>query len=306
MKNCMLSVIITTYKRSDTLDRAINSVLCENGDYEVIVVDDNDENSEYRISTENDMQKYLKNNNFLYLKHKKNKNGAAARNTGIKAAHGKYITFLDDDDEFVKDRIPMIIEAMENGADFVCTGIIYKKNGQKVGAKHPNISDKNVQKLQCDILSQKSFIGTGSNMVCRTKLVREIEGFDEEFIRHQDLEFLIRYLEKCKKVVELKEKLVVKNIDSSINFPSFDKLYSVKKMFFSKFQSLISSQDLKIQKEIYKRNINELIKAACNSAKKENIVESIKFAKKYNVYSFIDFNYIYFRACVKRLVKGAK
>lgn len=306
MKNCKLSVIITTYKRNDTLDRAINSVLCENEDYEIIVVDDNDETSEYRINTENDIQKYLKNDNFIYIKHKQNKNGAAARNTGIKASHGKYITFLDDDDEFMKNRIHKVIEAMESGADFVCTGVMYKKNGKIINIKHPNINNKSISRLQCDVLSQKSFIGTGSNMVCKVELVKEIGGFDETFTRHQDIEFLIRYLEKCQNVVELKETLVVKNTDSIMNFPNFDKLYDVKEKFFNKFQSLIWLQNSKVQKEIYKRNINELIKAACNSGKKENIKKSIKIAKKYNVYSFIDFSYIYFRACIKKIVKGVR
>lgn len=306
MKNCMISVIITTYKRNDTLDRAINSVLCEKGDYEVIVVDDNDENSEYRIKTESDIQKYLKNDNFIYLKHKKNKNGAAARNTGIRVAHGKYITFLDDDDEFVKSRIQKVVDAMENGADFVCTGVVYKKNGRIIKVTHPNVNNKSISELQCDVLSQQSFIGTGSNMICKTELVKKINGFDENFIRHQDIEFLIRYLEKCQNIIELKENLVVKNIDSSMNFPSFDKLYDVKKMFFMKFQALISLQDYRVQKKIYTKNINELIKSACNSANKENIVESIKFAKEYNVYSFINFSYIYLRSCIKRLIKGVK
>ena len=106
MEKVLLSIIIPTYKRSENIEKAINSVLKQAGSFELIVVDDNDEDSVFRKHNEEIMQKYLNNyNNFYYLKHKKNMNGATARNTGIKFCHGQYITFLDDDDDFIKDRI---------------------------------------------------------------------------------------------------------------------------------------------------------------------------------------------------------
>ena len=48
----MISVIIPTYKRSENLANAIESVLSQNGDFELIVVDDNDPNTEYRKANE--------------------------------------------------------------------------------------------------------------------------------------------------------------------------------------------------------------------------------------------------------------
>ena len=56
----MVTVIITTYKRADFLERAINSVLNQTyKDFELIVVDDNDSNTEYRKSVEKIMKKYI-------------------------------------------------------------------------------------------------------------------------------------------------------------------------------------------------------------------------------------------------------
>ena len=117
-----LTIIIPTYKRSEFLCRAIDSILKNSGDYEIIVVDDNDEDSTFRRDNEKNLEKYLKNNEIIYLKHKKNKNGAAARNTGIKKARGKYITFLDDDDEFYEDRIKEIYDITQiQEYDFIYT-----------------------------------------------------------------------------------------------------------------------------------------------------------------------------------------
>ena len=58
--NYKVSVIIPTYKRSDFLQRAIDSVLNQSYDnIEIIVVDDNNPNSEYRFRTDEKMKKYV-------------------------------------------------------------------------------------------------------------------------------------------------------------------------------------------------------------------------------------------------------
>ena len=106
----LVSVIIPTYKRLGMLGRAIDSVLNQTyNNIEIIIVDDNNEDSEYRKETERFMKKYDDNIEIKYVKHKQNKNGAAARNTGINNANGVYIAFLDDDDEFSPKKIELQI-----------------------------------------------------------------------------------------------------------------------------------------------------------------------------------------------------
>ena len=77
----LVSVIIATYRRPENLNNAINSVLNQTyPNIELIVVDDNDNNSEYRVSTEKIIDKFSENTKLKYIKHKKNSNGAVARN----------------------------------------------------------------------------------------------------------------------------------------------------------------------------------------------------------------------------------
>ena len=100
-----VSVIIPTYKGSDNLIRAIKSVLNQTyKNIEIIVVDDNDENSIFRKENEERLKSFIDDNKIIYLKHKCNKNGAAARNTGLRKSSGAYITFLDDDDYFLYNK----------------------------------------------------------------------------------------------------------------------------------------------------------------------------------------------------------
>ena len=112
--NELVSIIIPTYKRNEKLKKAIESILKQTyQNIEIIVVDDNNPNTEYRKKNEILMQSYIKNSKVKYIKHEKNKNGAAARNTGINAANGKYIGFLDDDDEFLPTKIEKQVDVLE-------------------------------------------------------------------------------------------------------------------------------------------------------------------------------------------------
>ncbi len=106
--NPTVSVIIPTYNRANLVSRAIKSVLNQTyQDFEIIVVDDcSEDNTEEIVKSFNDSR-------IRYIKHKKNKGGSAARNTGIKRARGKYIAFLDDDDEWLPSKLEKQIMLFE-------------------------------------------------------------------------------------------------------------------------------------------------------------------------------------------------
>ena len=110
-----VSVVIPTYKNRGGLRESINSVISQNYDnlIEIIVVDDNDPDSEFRMSTSLLMQQYADNRLVKYICHDTNKNGAAARNTGIRASCGDYIAFLDDDDLFLSHKLEKQVSYLE-------------------------------------------------------------------------------------------------------------------------------------------------------------------------------------------------
>lgn len=96
----LVSVIICTFNRANLIARAIMNV--QNQTYrntEIIVVNDaSPDNTE-------DVVKAIHDERIRYIRHEKNKGLPAGRNTGIRAAQGKYIAFLDDDDEWRKDKL---------------------------------------------------------------------------------------------------------------------------------------------------------------------------------------------------------
>ena len=114
-QNVLVSVVIPTYSRNETLTRAIDSVLDQSyQNLDIIVVDDNPADSDWRISTEKLMEQYKDNNKVRYLKNEKNLGGSGARNEGIKASKGEYIAFLDDDDVYFKEKIEKQLEVFLN------------------------------------------------------------------------------------------------------------------------------------------------------------------------------------------------
>jgi glycosyltransferase involved in cell wall biosynthesis len=84
------SIIITTYSRPKLLPRAVESALASGADVEVIVVDD--------ASTDATADVCKKLNGIKYIRLDENQGTARARNIGIEASSGDYISFHDDDD----------------------------------------------------------------------------------------------------------------------------------------------------------------------------------------------------------------
>lgn len=289
MKNkYLLSVIIPTYKRSENICRAIDSVLQQKGSFEIIVVDDNGKNSYFQKETEKKLIKYFGLNNFRYIVHDTNKNGAAARNTGIKFATGKYITFLDDDDEFINNRISEFEKKIKKeDLDYLFSGFIIKKNG-KVEKRYLPKSLKPKSELQYDLLCQKSFFGTGSNIICKKDIINKINGFDEIFIRHQDMEFVIRVLDVAQNIGILENYSIVKNIDDNKNVPNYTKFFMVKNRYLEKFKYIINKYDKKKQKKIYKLNYIELVRNSIIMNNKADYKKSINFLKREKLYCLFD------------------
>lgn len=199
MENCpKVSVIIPTYKRPDKLDRAIESVLAQTyQNVDVIVVDDNEPDTEGRKLTEAKMAPYAGNPRVKYIRHEHNKNGSAARNTGARASDGKYIAFLDDDDIFYPEKIEAQVQRLEELPEeyAVCyTDAVCEKENGKIS----KLSEKREGDLYFDALTRELSFLAGSNMFIRKDAFDSIGGFDESFIRSQDKEIVTRLLKKYK------------------------------------------------------------------------------------------------------------
>lgn len=111
----LVSVVIPTYYRNDTLRRALQSVYEQNyNSIEVLVVDDSGEAHGKPVVEEFD--------NVMYIQKDQNDGPQIARTIGIERSHGKYIQLLDDDDRLHEDKLQKQVRKLKRSTD---VGVVY-------------------------------------------------------------------------------------------------------------------------------------------------------------------------------------
>lgn len=271
----LVSVIITTYCNEQYLPRAIESVLHQSySRIEVIVVDDNTPGSEARSATERIMRRYPQ---VIYLRHPENRNGAAARNTGIEAASGEYLAFLDNDDMYFSNHIAECVDAIEK--DKNCAGVLCGVVKVGEGICWDLILPPEGDFVKALFFSETA-LGTGSNLFVRAKTVREIEGFDESFLRHQDVEFAIRLFSRGNTAV-LNEVQIAKGMDGFSNAPDFKRFLETKRHFMNKFERELGALPPNEQNRYYAGQYSALLYTACKAGDKEKINWTVSNLKRY-------------------------
>ena len=188
-----VSVIITTFNRDeDVIDRAIKTVKNQTySNLEIIIVDDNGE--KHPDISEKVKKCALRYEDVVYIRHAKNKGACAARNTGIKAAKGSFLAFLDDDDTWVKDKIALQMNKFSDDVGFVYCGmnVVYENNGKK---ERWEATEK---KNRVVALLKKNYVGNTSCGVVRKTIAEKVHGFDEKLKSGQDQDFWIRLAQVC-------------------------------------------------------------------------------------------------------------
>lgn len=180
-----VSVVIPTYKRnSEMLSRAIFSVLNQSyKNTEIVVIDDNaaPENEHFRTENKKVIKKLLEEyTNIRFIENKKNLGGSLSRNEGINIATGKYVTFLDDDDIFLKQKIEHQVKFMEeNGLNCSFTDLsIFNEKEELIDKRVRNDIKSYERNYLLKYHLTKTISSTETFMVSR-KLLLDIGGFDD-------------------------------------------------------------------------------------------------------------------------------
>lgn len=235
--NGLVSVIIPTYKRPDTVVRAVESVLSQTyKNIECIVVNDNEKNDAYSMELYDVLRPFTDGYKIVLLEQEHHINGAAARNCGIKNAKGEFVAFLDDDDWWEEDKIAKQVDFIRKQSDdcgAVSTLATYYK-GDEVIRKTTAYKDG---KIYVPIMAREFDVITCSLLVKRTAL-DETGYFDEKLKRHQEIQ-LLAYLTERYSLKLLPEHLTCVCIDDSINRPNADVLVQRKLEFFESVKPVL-------------------------------------------------------------------
>src|SRR5262249_38770907 len=103
-----VSVITPCYNRARSIAAAIESVQCQTvQDWELVVVDDGSADN-----LEETIQDYSDDVRIRLVRHAYSRGEPAARNTGIAAAHGRFVAFLDSDDLWLPEKLARQVAAV--------------------------------------------------------------------------------------------------------------------------------------------------------------------------------------------------
>ena len=195
-----VTVIIPTYNRSNCLPRAIDSVLEQTiADFELIVVDDGSTDDTRAVVTEYDDQRVS------YIAHERNRGQTAAFNTGLEAADGEYVAFLDSDDELSPTFLETTIRAVRTEPND-CAGSCVTLQA------HYDHADKDDELLPVPSImngmdSIDSEIPRTGGLLLRANAVDSIGRFDEEISYNNDVDYWIRLFQNGYYLIGISEPL---------------------------------------------------------------------------------------------------
>lgn len=182
-----VSVVIPTCNRADFLKAAIESVLKQTfQDFEIIVVDDasRDQTAEVMAGFQDPR--------IHYIRHETNKGQGRTRNAGIEQASGEYVALLDDDDEWLPEKLEKQVSLLDSSADAV--GLVYTGFYRVEGASKRVISRfiPEDRGYVYDRLRVKNSIGTCSTVLLRRLCLERVGGFDETLTCGADYDMWVR------------------------------------------------------------------------------------------------------------------
>lgn len=181
MQKPLVSVIIPTYNCAKYISRAIASVRIQKWPVEVIVVDDGStDGTESPFVSFGIAGKYIK---------QENQGPAVARNTGISAATGEYIAFLDADDEWLPGRLERTVAPMIQNPSLgmaYCNAVTRHMDG----SESPRGQDCEKYRIKGAIYPPPRICTPAVTM--RRSLLKTLGGFCEELPFFEDRDLWIR------------------------------------------------------------------------------------------------------------------
>ena len=188
-----ISIIIPTYNSSLFIKRTIQSVINQTyTDWELLIIDDQSTDNTVELINE-----YVKQDKRIkLLKTAQNSGGPATpKNIGIENAVGKYVAFLDHDDEWLPEKLEKQLKVFETSNNnklglVSCFINIRNNNDGKIISKQRGLYKKNA----LNMLLQYNFLITSSCIMTKREIFKKIGLFDNKFKVSDDWDMWLRIL----------------------------------------------------------------------------------------------------------------
>ena len=287
----LLSIIIPCYNSEKFIKGTLDSLLKQiTDDCEIILVNDGSQDN-----TGNILNEYSKLDFRIKVINKENEGVSIARNVGVLNSTGRYIAFLDSDDDYKNGTIDYFIKIISNIESEIYSFGYESRINNKISKtyKYENIDCKTVQKN--DFI--KLFLSKDINMhICscifeRDFLIKNQLQFTPALKIGEDVEFLLNVLEKCQKKIFYSNRICyIYNIRNDSVMQGYkmynDLIYHAYEVRRDKIESnfyqsteFVKYANFWLQNQILS-NIVMFLRSTCNDYKiKEKLVLQLKYMK---------------------------
>ena len=288
-KNSLVSVIITTHNRTtDIVLRAIHSVEAQTyGMYEIILVDDSNSTFEYR----DELKSYILTNHkdIRYIQNEHCLGACVARNIGLNVANGEYVAFLDDDDEWLPNKLATMMVSFEHDNEVAlvyCNELIVYDESEKEIIVHR----KNLNGYVYEQLLMTNYIGSTSIPIIKKSRLLDIGGFDPLMESAQDYDVWLR-LSKKNKICFVDVPLIKYHIHSGeqISKNIQKRINGLKRLYDKNIVAILENDNVFWKRNIImaplyaeQGNVINALKCWCKAVKKNpyKVYENIKYLFK--------------------------
>lgn len=229
-----VSVVIPVKNREKVIERAVKSVLNQNGGFnlEIIIVDDNSiDNTVLKIKSLSNKYKQI-----ILIENNESVGGAAARNIGAKRSKGKYLAFLDSDDEWLINHLQNKVRLMKLNNAQGALGAFNSIYGKKIIYSHLlDLYDKDI----ATYIFENGGDARTSTFVFEKDAFMQVM-FDDDLGKHQDWDLAMRF-DNIFKIVFDTDVNVSLYVDGD-NRMSHKNNYTASNYFLKKHRKNLSNQ----------------------------------------------------------------
>lgn len=193
-----VSIIIPVYNTAKYLPRCLDSVLTQTyQNLEVILVDDGSTDNSGQIA-----DTYAKQDKRIKVIHQPNQGQSAARNVGLENATGKYISFVDSDDEIKPTFIEQLLSAYDDTTSISVCGIHYKRlrthsaENVYISSFRSRRAKESVRAYILMLLATDGRLYSSVNKLYRADIARKLK-FDTKLNFAEDTKFVLDYLKRA-------------------------------------------------------------------------------------------------------------
>lgn len=191
MKSPAVTLVVPCYNGLPFLEWTLDSIARQTlSDFECIVVDDaSTDGSAAMISSF-----CRRDPRFRLIKHRANAGLSASRNTGLRAARGQYIAFLDADDLLNPEGLALRYETLREISDPACVGTYCGSISIPEGARVPPATVPQTLKVVDLVTSSGQCPFNANQPMFKTALLRRFGGFNEKLKQAEDYDYWLRLL----------------------------------------------------------------------------------------------------------------